>query len=277
MKKTIAVIAAHADDVELGAGGTLAKYIDQGYKALYGVMSRCNSGYTVDEKKGTVFRSSLDIIPLRRKEALAAAKVFGAELYFGDILESSYTTRSGERIFPSYCGVREQAQNSLDDDDIPTGDVFPITALHCMTDKSNPVIDEIVSILVKWEPELVIGQYLGNLNPDHNDAAQILGYAWNIASKKADIGPYWLPCKHPKGEKLLFPPLKADKFVDVTGYEDTAEKAIACHRSQGGDFYYRDILRKRWKNWGEEMDVTSGEAFYEVYTKDTINKFIKRT
>ena len=52
MKKSIAVVMAHADDIELSAGATLAKYIHEGYRALYGVLSRCNSGWTVTEEKG---------------------------------------------------------------------------------------------------------------------------------------------------------------------------------------------------------------------------------
>ena len=52
MKKTITVIMAHADDIEYSAGATLAKYIDQGHRALYGVLARCNSGWTVTQKKG---------------------------------------------------------------------------------------------------------------------------------------------------------------------------------------------------------------------------------
>ena len=38
MKKSIAVVMAHADDIEHGAAGILAKHVSQGYKALYGVL-----------------------------------------------------------------------------------------------------------------------------------------------------------------------------------------------------------------------------------------------
>ena len=47
MKKTVCAIMAHADDVEYYGGGTFAKFAAEGYKALYGVLSRCNSGWTV--------------------------------------------------------------------------------------------------------------------------------------------------------------------------------------------------------------------------------------
>nr|MBC8228344.1 PIG-L family deacetylase [bacterium] len=35
MKKIIMAIGAHADDVEIRAGGTLAKYHEMGYEVVY--------------------------------------------------------------------------------------------------------------------------------------------------------------------------------------------------------------------------------------------------
>jgi LmbE family N-acetylglucosaminyl deacetylase len=66
MKKSICMIMAHADDIEYSAGGTLAKYRAEGYRALYGVMSRCNSGWTVTAEKGGFYAPSVDIGAPRR-------------------------------------------------------------------------------------------------------------------------------------------------------------------------------------------------------------------
>ena len=127
---------------------------------------------------------------------------------------------------------------------------------------------EVVKLLVEWEPELVIGQPFGNLNPDHFLAAQIVGIAWQLAARKADIGPYWLPVMRGRKFEYLFPPQKPDHFVDVTGYEDICLKAAACHVSQGGHLPGTQKRRQEyWSLWKEESGFNSAEAFLEIYSR----------
>ena len=85
----IAAILAHADDLELCCGGTFAKYLDQGYQGIYGVLSLCNSGWTKEGEKG-VYKPSKEVIPRRQAEAEAACRVFGAELFKLDLMENIY-------------------------------------------------------------------------------------------------------------------------------------------------------------------------------------------
>lgn len=276
MQKSIAVIMAHADDIELSAGGTLARYVDQGYRALYGVLSRCNSGWTVTEEKGGHYISSLEIIPQRRAEAEAAAKVFGAEFHYGDLLENCYTTRDGVRIAPSFTGpvgVREPAvdRGAIAADDLPEGTLFATATGAGEPWDGHPVIREVADLLVAWEPELVIGQPIGNLNPDHYAAAQIVGIAWQVAAKETAIGPYLIPVGPPATGRFRFPPLKADRLVDVTGYEDTCLRALACHRSQGGHLPATQERRKKsWAGWRERSGFEATEGFAEIYEQEKV-------
>ena len=268
MKKAIAVIAAHADDIEYCAGATLAKYIADGYRALYGVLSRCNSGWTVTEEGG-FYSPSQDIVPLRRAEAEAAAKTFGAELYYGDLLENCYTTRSGVRIVPSYGGpegVDGNKVESVPSDDLPDGTLFSSAAGAGEPWDGHPVVGEITELLVRWEPELIIGQAFGNLNPDHFHAAQIVAIAWQLASKRVSIGPYWLPVMHREQHEYHFPPQKPDRFVDVGGYEEICLKAAACHVSQGCHLPDTQVkLAARWRGWKKQSGFDSTEAFAQIY------------
>jgi len=273
MKKTITVIMAHADDIELSAGATLARYIDQGYRALYGVLSRCNSGWTVTEEKGGHYISSLEIIPRRRSEAEAAAKLFGAELYYGDLLENCYTTRDGRRIVPSYTGPaglaeEEIERNRIAADDLPEGTLFATAGGAGQPWDGHPVIREIAGLLIEWEPELAIGQPIGNFNPDHFVAAQIVAIAWQVAAREVDIGPYLLPVSYPRGNRYQFPPLNPDRFVDVSGYEEKCLQALACHQSQGGHLSGTQKRRQsNWKAWGDKSGFESTEAFIEIYSR----------
>ncbi len=278
MKKSIAVIMAHADDIELSAGATLARYIDEGYRALYGVLSRCNSGWTVTEEKGGHYISSLEIIPQRRAEAEAAVKVFGAELHYGDLLENCYTTRDGVRIVPSFTGpvgVREPEIDSgaIAADDLPEGTLFATATGAGVPWDGHPAIREVSDLLAAWEPDLVIGQPIGNLNLDHYAAAQIVGIAWQVAAQETAIGPYLIPVQPPGIGRSRFPPLKADRLVDVTGYEETCLQALACHRSQGGHLpATQERRRKSWAGWRPQSGFGATEGFAEIYRQEDLTK-----
>ena len=78
MKKTIVAIGAHLDDIELAAGGTLAKAVRDGHDVYMIVMSQ--SGYTdfngkvmrtnetaIQEGRNAVIRTSL-MIPVRLRQ-----------------------------------------------------------------------------------------------------------------------------------------------------------------------------------------------------------------
>lgn len=257
MKKAICVIMAHADDIELSAGATLAKYIADGYRALYGVMSRCNSGWTVTEEQGGHYVSSLEIIPQRRREAGAAAKVFGAELYYGDLLENCYMQRDGTHLTINFKGWPGPA------DDVPEG--IPFAVAQGTGDwPDSPVIEELTAMLIEWEPELVIGQPFQNKNSDHFCAAMILHTAYLLAREKVTIGPFWVPVALPDSEDA-FPPLTANRFVEATGHEETCLRAVACHKSQG--FHLprsQEHLRQKWTKWGEIHGCAAAEAFLEM-------------
>ena len=262
MKKSICMIMCHADDIEYSAGGTMAKYIADGYRALYGVLSRCNSGFTVTAEKGGHCVSSLEIVPQRRAEAEAAAKLFGAEFYYADLLENNYTLRDGRPIIPSFTGAGKEG---VTEDDIPEGVPIAVAAGAGIRE-DYPIISEVADLLVEWEPEVVVGQCFQNGNPDHFAAALIVARAWQIAKDKADIGPYWVPLVSPS-RGFVFPPIIPNRFVDITGHEETALKALACHRSQGGHLPGSQERRPAaWKQWGKSHG-SSVEAFLEAYKK----------
>ncbi|HBE03270.1 MAG TPA: hypothetical protein DC049_12470 [Spirochaetia bacterium] len=262
--KTVAAIMAHSDDIDIFAGGTFAKYTGQGYKGLYGVMSRCNSGWTVTREKGGHYISSLEIVPQRRKEAEAAAQNYGAELYYGDLLENCYTTRDKVRIVPSFQGAVDFNGNLSDADDFPAGTLLAVEAGAGGEEaKTVSIINDIAELLIKWQPELVIGQYFANNNPDHFNAALILAKAWQKASKAVKVGPYLIPVIHQE-EGFIFPPLAPNRFIDITGYEQKCLDGIACHKSQGGEFHYTKRITGNWQHWGKMNNCANAEAFYEV-------------
>ena len=262
MKKSICAVMCHADDIELYAGGTVAKYLAQGYRMLYGLLSNCPSGWTVDEERGGHHEPSAEIMPRRLAEAKAAAAVFGAEFWFGNLLGNCYTLKDGESyITPSYRGA------DAPPDDCPEGELLLVAAKPGMW-PDLPIIDELADVLVEWQPELVLGQGIQNGNPDHFAAALIVARAWKKAAERCDIGPYWMPVSPPAPQRFQFPTLPADRLVDVTGHEELPLKALACHRTQGGHLDgMQGYMHRKWKHWGGQMGVPSAEGFMLVYER----------
>jgi LmbE family N-acetylglucosaminyl deacetylase len=271
VKKTIAAIMAHADDIEFSAGATFARRIAAGAKGLYGVLSRCNSGWTRTEQGG-FYVPSRTIIPRRRQEAEAAARIFGAELYYGDLLENCYTTTSGARIAPGFRRPENTEggpmESGMPAEELPEGSLFLTAAGAGASWGGHPAIRALVDLLVRLEPELVIGQPFGDMNPDHFLAAQIVAIAWRKASEVADIGPYWLPVIPAPRDTQAFPPLTPNRFIDVSGYEATCLEAVACHVSQGGHLPEKQEGRRAdWAAWKGMCGLDSAEAFIEIYPR----------
>lgn len=267
MRRSIVALMAHADDIEYYAGATFARYARQGYRMLYGVLSRCNSGWSKTESRGGFYASSREIVPLRRAEAAAAARVYGAELYQGDLLENCWTRRDGLRVTPSFTGAITIAGDAAPNDgDLPEGVPLAVAAGAGASWEENTYARELADLLVEWEPELVIGQEHTNFNPDHFAAAQLVAVAWLQASRKKAVGPYWVPITYPVSGTYAFPPMEPTNILDVTGDEETCIRAISCHRSQGGHLESTsDYLRTSWAGWGARIGVRSAEAFRTVY------------
>ncbi len=76
-KKVLLAIGAHPDDIDFGASGTVAKFVEEGWEAYYVICTDGSRGST--DPKMTHERLS----QIRRKEQLAAGKVLGVkDVYF---------------------------------------------------------------------------------------------------------------------------------------------------------------------------------------------------
>lgn len=75
-KKVLLAIGAHADDMDFGASGTVAKFIDEGWDAYYIVATDGSRGS--DDPNMTHTR----LAEMRQKEQLAAAKALGVKDVF---------------------------------------------------------------------------------------------------------------------------------------------------------------------------------------------------
>jgi LmbE family N-acetylglucosaminyl deacetylase len=95
--KVILSVAAHGDDAEFMAGGTLAKMVDEGYD-LYQLI-------TTDNDRGSYRLSSAELKAIARPEAEAAGKILGAKgIYLlsyrdGDLSDVPKNTLRGQVMY----------------------------------------------------------------------------------------------------------------------------------------------------------------------------------
>ena len=75
--KTILVVTPHPDDAEGAAGGTIAKWADEGYSIIYAI---CTSG---DKGSSDLQMTPEKLLQIREQEQREAAKILGVkELFF---------------------------------------------------------------------------------------------------------------------------------------------------------------------------------------------------
>ena len=94
MKKCIMAIMAHADDLEIFAGGTMAKFTEQGYQGILVMLTGNMSGAAVGKKK---YQAVLprEAAPVREQETRNGAAILGVKkiesLNFQELVYSNGT------------------------------------------------------------------------------------------------------------------------------------------------------------------------------------------
>jgi LmbE family N-acetylglucosaminyl deacetylase len=259
-EKCIMIVGAHADDVESIAGGTLAKYIAMGYKAVYvgtinnlagcslegtpyfnGTPKFTNSGspnkYPVD---------ALETSQIREEEALQAAKVFGAMPVFLNFVEPWFSMGRKQIDY----GTPQYGQFS------PPGRPLISIATIMATE-----VQLVCDLLKKYKPEIVITHTLGGEKLDHGNTAYLVYLAFKrVMKEKVPVGKLWMPVRGWLAEEYAQQSGigKPDISIDVTDFLKIKYAAYDKHVSQNGG-YGRDYVlsnRKQPNNDALEEFIT---------------------
>jgi len=89
----VLAVGCHPDDLEIGCGGTLAKYARNNHKAFMCLIANGDAGHKIIEPK--------ELAGIRRRESEAAAKVLGAELFMlgvSDLQVSNYNEETVDKL-----------------------------------------------------------------------------------------------------------------------------------------------------------------------------------
>jgi LmbE family N-acetylglucosaminyl deacetylase len=250
VKKLIMAVMAHADDLEVYAGGTMAKFVEQGYEGVLVMLSANIAGASAGGKK---YRQTLpeECIPLRAAETRAAAEVLGVRrvefLNFQDMLYSDGTdfVHLGDAGFnPALPGV---------------GPLLPAVAM-------NPkLVAPVTEVIARYEPEIVIMQHAFS-GFEHVTSGHIVNLAFRQAMKTgASLGQLWLPMtvRHCTWESDLRVYPSPNVLIDITAQWEKKSAAMLAHKSQRLEGAIEKIrLANRY--WGMARQCELAEAFFTL-------------
>ena len=246
-RKCILVFGAHADDVDEIAGGTFAKYIDEGYQGIYVCYTNNTAGcnlertpyydegpdFTISGAPGIFPVGALETIQIREEEARQAASVYGA--------------------IPEFLYFREtwfwqgRKQCALGSDEFHQYQP-PGRQIVSIATRSSEDINVVYNLLVKYQPEIVITHCLGGEKHDHGNGAYLMYLAFTKAMKKdIPVGKLWMDIH---GWLLLKDAQEngrgiPDVHIDVKDYLPVKYEALNKHVSQNGGFGRDYVIRNK--------------------------------
>lgn len=222
MKKTILAVGAHHDDVELRAGGTLAKYSKSGSKIIYAV---CSTTPHYNHAAGGKVLSNSEVISLRKKEAGEGARIIGAgEVHFFDF-KSIYWYREGtdERVYLE--GIRCTSKDlGYLEEEIP-GREFMVSA-H----RVEAAVGFMADFIRKKGVDTVLTHSPDDCHWEHYAAANLMLQAVRkLRDEGLTVGLYGWEFG---GMGTLCFGFNPSRFEDITGTIDDKCRALSVFKSQ---------------------------------------------
>jgi len=243
MEFSIMAIGAHADDLELQMGGTLAKYHAAGYDIVY-VMATNNmsGGEKSVQDNGDPRPIHLRSQQLRKDEAEAAATFYGTKAIHLDHPQRHYRGPDGNRITLEYGSRTPEGF----DPSIPS-----ITSAH----EHIPSIERVTKLILEHNSEAVFTHGGPMRNIEHFATQLLVTDAYWKAVKQGYEGMllHW----HDLGVNNFFEAYKHwDTFINISNFWDAKIQVSALHKSQKPDPSILD-----WPQWGPTCGCAQAEVF----------------
>lgn len=259
MKKSMVVFAAHTADAELGAGGTIAKFVRQGYRTLVVIVTTSVSEPVVGPLPDGQPPDSLtpcELAALREQEAHAAAQVIGHELEF---------LRLNERFF-TYEGKKYYVD--FREDPLPVE--LPGTGwFGSVSPDASAFARKVQEILLREEPEFVLTHSVTDACYEHYLVANTMtpAYRWALRREGANIGRL-LAWEAEQNNRTFQMPVSG--IEDITEFREIKYEALRKHASRV-DKAMLALATARETHWGRTLrnliSIDPERAFGEAFTR----------
>ncbi len=238
MKKTILSVGAHHDDVELRAGGTLAKYAKEGSKIIYAVASTTPHYYPAPADAESVeFLSNNEVISLRKKEAEKGAEIIGAdEAHFFDFKSMYwYKNNTADRVYLDGISCASRHLRYLEEE-IP-GREFMVSA-H----RVEAAVGFMADFIREKEVDIVLTHSPDDCHWEHYAAANLmLQAARKLKKDGTSVSLYGWEFGGAGSLCFGFHP---SRFEDITGTIDVKCRALSVFKSQFHDHNPEMFIRR---------------------------------
>ena len=259
MNRSIMVVGAHADDIELNTGGTLAKYREQGYEVIY-VMSTNNMSGGVHEllSDGSVRGTPETTVPMmarRKRECDDAARALGTTPIHLDHPQRHYYGGPGNKNAEVRYGCT-----------LPAGVAENVpTILTAYEDTAS--VKRLADLIVANNPECVLTHGVSQMNIEHYATSMLTTMSYWQAVEQGVRGSllHWREAHTRLGEFNC----RWDTFIDCTRYLDRKMELIGLHRCQMPKAHLPDSGHRLLSvNWGGACGCGAAEVFTWVRHAD---------
>lgn len=227
----VLVIVAHADDIEFGAAGTVARWADCGTSVTYCIVTDNSSGSNAPDADLTA------LVETRRAEQLAAAAVVGVK----DV---------------RFLGYKD-------------GTLQP--TLELRRDLTRLIREIRPQIVLTMDPTAVFYEEVGYINhPDHRATGEAAVYAVFPSAGTRPIFPELLAegyAPHDVTKLYLTVAEKANLFVDISSTAERKYQALALHASQLDEEAVK-MVRGWDAETGKRLSVPAAESFRVLTLRD---------
>jgi LmbE family N-acetylglucosaminyl deacetylase len=225
------VIVPHADDIEFGAAGTIARWTEHGTEVTYCIVTDSASGSNAADA------DLAELVERRKREQRQAAEVLGV----GDVRFLDYRD-----------GILQ-----------PTIDL--------RRDLTRIIREVRPQLVLTMDPTTMITAGRDYINhPDHRAAGESALYATFPSAETRPIFPELLDEglePHKVNHLYLMLTDHADLFIDVESTYERKVEALRCHGSQLNDDVI-EMIRQWDSERGQQHGKRYAEAFRTLYFED---------
>lgn len=221
--KRILVIAAHPDDIEFGAAGSIAKWASEGAEVTFCLVTDGSAGSNQPDA------DLAELVRVRQQEQCAAADILGVKNV-------------------RFLGYKDGALQ-------PT--------LELRRDLTRVIREIRPDRVLVQDPTTVFFQSFYINHPDHRAAGEAAVYAVFPSAGTRPIFAELLAEglePHDVAELYLDLTLAPDTFVDISDFIEQKIQALLCHKSQL-DESVAEMVKKWSAEAGEKIGVAYAEGF----------------
>ena len=242
----LVVVAAHADDAEINAGGTMAKWVGGGGLVTILLVTNNCSGEVLNADGSTHRLPASAMSALRDAEQDAAAALIGARVVRLNYAQRHYY--DGSQVVRMGYGAPPPA------DAAPEAYAQPL-----LTSYQQPAhVERMAAALEGLAPSLILCQPPSDLDPEHHATASLVWAAWRASAPLACVPlRFYSPGSSCPGGFFRIP---YDVHEDISEFFETKLALCAAHASQMTEFRWK-MVRERAAAFGKESGVKLAEPF----------------